>query len=339
MYQLIERHRSLSIIGLCKNAGKTTALNRIVRDSARFDVRLALTSIGRDGEDTDLATGTKKPGIYVPEGTIIATASGLLPHCDITREILCTTGIPTPLGEVVVLRALSDGSVQLAGPSIVEQLAGLKEVLYGFSADKIIIDGAVGRKSLCSGELADAVLLCAGASCGSSVDAVVSEAVHLCEMLTLPELDHAWLREHADRQQPGKFLLLDGDAAAHGTDSAELERALRAAEEPRERIVFVRGALTDSVLRPLLTSRLKLEGVTFAARDASKIMLSPSVRRKLQIRGASLGVVFGVQLAAVCVNPFSAYGNHFDRERFLASMSERAPVPVFDAEDDGLDHL
>ena len=29
---LIERYRSLSIIGMCKNAGKTTVLNRIVEE-------------------------------------------------------------------------------------------------------------------------------------------------------------------------------------------------------------------------------------------------------------------------------------------------------------------
>lgn len=83
---------------------------------------LGLTSIGRDGESTDVVTGTEKPGIFVREGTLIATARDMLRLGDVTTEILATTGIPTPLGEVVILRARSAGNVQLAGPSITRQL-------------------------------------------------------------------------------------------------------------------------------------------------------------------------------------------------------------------------
>lgn len=69
-----------------------------------------------------MVTGTEKPGIFVREGTLIATARDMLRLGDVTTEILATTGIPTPLGEVVILRARSAGNVQLAGPSITSQL-------------------------------------------------------------------------------------------------------------------------------------------------------------------------------------------------------------------------
>ena len=95
---LIRPYRSVSIIGMCKNAGKTTVLNQLIRELNGNGQTLALTSIGRDGEDKDLVTGTQKPGIYVARGTLIATASDLiLRHCDVTREILATTGISTRL--------------------------------------------------------------------------------------------------------------------------------------------------------------------------------------------------------------------------------------------------
>ena len=44
--------------------------------------------------------------VYVPAGTIVATTQGALGMCDTTREILHTTGIQTPAGEVIVFRAL-----------------------------------------------------------------------------------------------------------------------------------------------------------------------------------------------------------------------------------------
>ena len=100
--------KTMSIVGMCKNAGKTTVLNWILQNTGRERV-LGLTSIGRDGESTDVVTGTEKPSIFVPEGTLIATAKDMLRLGDVTKEIMATTGIPTPLGEVVVMRARSDG--------------------------------------------------------------------------------------------------------------------------------------------------------------------------------------------------------------------------------------
>lgn len=127
---LIEPYRSLSIIGMCKNAGKTTVLNRILSEMQETGKTLGLTSIGRDGESVDVVTQTHKPGIYVREGTLIATAVEMLKYCDISREIVETTGFPTPLGEVVLVRARSDGNVQLAGPSITAQLAKLAGTFF-----------------------------------------------------------------------------------------------------------------------------------------------------------------------------------------------------------------
>ena len=142
LYELIKPYSSVSLIGMCKNAGKTTVLNRLIKDCRRMDESIALTSIGRDGERSDLVTNTKTPEINVYDGTIIATAEKLLfaggnlsdsgydalkngKNSGISREILDTTGMPTPMGEVIILRACSDGFIQLAGPSMTAQLARL----------------------------------------------------------------------------------------------------------------------------------------------------------------------------------------------------------------------
>ena len=46
-------------------------LNWLLAHTGRRQV-LGLTSIGRDGESTDVVTGTEKPSIFVPAGTLIA---------------------------------------------------------------------------------------------------------------------------------------------------------------------------------------------------------------------------------------------------------------------------
>ena len=129
LVQQIQQVKSMSIVGMCKNAGKTTMLNWLLAHTGRRQV-LGLTSIGRDGESTDVVTGTEKPSIFVPAGTLIATAKDMLRLGDVTREILMTTGIPTPLGEVIIMRARSDGYVQLAGPSITAQLKEVSKTFF-----------------------------------------------------------------------------------------------------------------------------------------------------------------------------------------------------------------
>ena len=84
--EYIQGVRSLSIIGMCKNAGKTTVLNKLIAELNESRVRLGLTSIGRDGESTDLVTRTAKPGIYVYEGTLVATAVDMFRLSDIPPD-------------------------------------------------------------------------------------------------------------------------------------------------------------------------------------------------------------------------------------------------------------
>ena len=174
--------KTMSIVGMCKNAGKTTMLNWLLT-GGHLRGTLGLTSIGRDGESTDVVTGTEKPGIFVKEGTMIATAKDMLRLGDVTKEILMTTGIPTPLGEVVILRARSAGYVQLAGPSITTQLKDVSRYFFDLGADRSVIDGALGRKSLGARAVAEGVILCTGASYHMSMDKVIADTAHIAALL------------------------------------------------------------------------------------------------------------------------------------------------------------
>jgi len=248
--------------------------------------------------------------------------------CDVTREILETTGISTPLGEVVVSRALSDGFVQLAGPSIVAQLVGLEKLFRQHGADRVIIDGAVGRKSLCSRSLTEATVLCTGASFSRSMDEVVAETAHVCGLLMTEELGNAICE--IVYENPGNKYVLLGKEKQTFSDGADLTTALKQALEPR--LLYVEGAVTDSMLDPLIRAKLP-EGLTIATRDASRLLISSGCLKRLELQKGRLGVLEGIHLAAVTINPFSAYGDHFDETVFLRRMSAAVEVPVVNVED------
>lgn len=331
LYEAVKKYKTISIIGICKNAGKTTALNSILRGCRGEGGVVALTSIGRDGEAVDVVTGTEKPGIYIEEGTLVATAAGLLRAADFTKEILETTGVSTPLGEVVLVRALSDGAVELAGPSAVEQLIALSALFRRHGAKRIIIDGAVGRRTLCTRRLAEATVLCTGASCGRDMDRVVEETGYVCRLLGLPRFEDTALLKKADAHTIGGLVLLCG-AGVVLKGAEELLRALRKADEGGRKAVYVGGALSDGLLAPLLASGLSGK-LDFIVRDASRILLTKRNYDRLAARGWAVWVEQPIRLAAVTVNPFSAYGYHFDKDAFLDRVSRVTAVPVINVEE------
>ncbi|MBQ9392445.1 MAG: hypothetical protein IJU18_00445 [Oscillospiraceae bacterium] len=304
LLQQLRAVRTLSLVGMCKNAGKTTVLNWLLHHAGRGRV-LGLTSIGRDGESTDVVTGTEKPGIFVPEGTLIATARDMLRLGDVTMEVLETTGIPTPLGEVVVVRARSDGYVQLAGPSITAQLHALSDLFFELGAEQVIIDGALGRKSLGARSVAEGIVLATGASYHMSMEQVVADTAAFYRIMNLPKAET--LPEETDEP---------------------LAQVLK-----KRREALVTGALTDAAVVPLLRSGV-LTGARLVVKDPSKVLLSADVLDKMASRGVRLETVESARTLCVTVNPVSAYGWKFDKTAFLNAMRSAVDAPVVNVKED-----
>lgn len=304
LIQQLQSVRSMSIVGMCKNAGKTTMLNWLLAHSGRGRV-LGLTSIGRDGESTDVVTGTEKPSIFVPAGTLIATAKDMLWLGDVTKEILVSTGIPTPLGEVIIMRARSDGYVQLAGPSITTQLKSVSQTFFDLGAEQSIIDGALGRKSLGARQVAEGIVLCTGASYHMRMEKVIADTVSIYRIMNLPKAQTV-------------------PAAPEGT----LEQCLKEQGE-----ALVTGALTDSMVLPLLRAGVLRKNRLVVA-DPSKVLLSPDTLDKMQLREVRLETAEAARTLCITVNPVSAYGWKFDKDEFRTRLQEAVDVPVINVKEE-----
>lgn len=309
LFDLVAPYTTLCLAGMCKNAGKTTALNALIQGAGARGVSLALTSIGRDGEREDLITGTNKPPIYLTGGTLFATARGLLPKCDVTGEILDLTGIYTPLGEVAILRALSDGFVELAGPSMTEQIVSLTAKLKGFGAEKVLIDGALFRRSLCAPEAAEGVILSTGASYGPDMERTAADTAFVAQLLTLP-VSGPWPDMAGRRFARGEALF------------DELAEALAGPGD----ILYATGAFTDAMAATLL--RRKALPKQIAVEDGTRLLLSRENYEKLRARGVAFLVRRQNALVAVTVNPFSACGAPYDPAAFQRLVARKVDVPV-----------
>jgi uncharacterized NAD-dependent epimerase/dehydratase family protein len=89
--ELSQKYKTISIVGMAKNAGKTTALNYLIEEAMDEGIVLGITSTGRDGESTDLVTGTEKPRVFLDADTIVSVPTQLYDLAEAGLEILKIT--------------------------------------------------------------------------------------------------------------------------------------------------------------------------------------------------------------------------------------------------------
>lgn len=335
----LDRLSSLAIIGTGKNAGKTTLLNHILEACAQADFKrtLALTSIGRDGEDLDLVTGGAKPGIYLREGQLIATARASIGRADSVLEILALTGIQTATGEIVIARTRSGGFLELAGPSVAADIRRCEAYFRAEAPDcLLIVDGALSRRSPAGGGLTKAAVLVAGLANAGSPAELAEKTARLVDLLTLKTFDGTLRQESLEalRDRPqARALILDGGGGlrrildfpslvGRGADIAQVLL-------PQDRLLLLRGAVTSSLVEELMKSEYFAD-MGLAAEDGTRFFLDDGDLSKLQGRAVSLYVLHELSLPAVFVNPARRDGSLADSSQLLAAIRARVDRPVAD---------
>ena len=326
IYDLIKNEERISFIGMCKNAGKTTVLNEVIKRSHENNESVILTSIGRDGEELDLVTNTKKPEIYIYKDDYIATARDLIKYCDITKEIVESTGIYTPLGEIIIIKAISDGFVQIAGPSIATQMSILCENFKRYSKSRILIDGALERKSIATEKVSNVAILSSGASYSLDMEKTIRDTIYTTMLFSLPKFHLDLPKDFSRDTYRDKYYIIEENTIKQSYKKIDL-REIWARESDMENI-FVNGALSDAMINLLLLSNAKLEGKQLVFLDGSRILIKYDNFEKLKRRGLIFSCIDTINILAITINPFSAYGNHYDSEEFLEKMQEMTELPV-----------
>ena len=108
-------YRSLSIVGLEKNTGKTVCLNYILRRLHEIGVSTAVTSIGVDGEQVDSVYATAKPEIVLYEGMQFITSQRHYMQRRLVSKIIHVDERRTALGQLVTAEVLCQGKALLSG--------------------------------------------------------------------------------------------------------------------------------------------------------------------------------------------------------------------------------
>lgn len=320
--------KSLSIIGMQKNAGKTTCLNSILQDNTNLTI--GLTSIGRDGEKEDSVYKVSKPSIFVEKGTLVATTDDCLENSTAEFAVLHKTNINTPLGFVYIVEITTAGYIDLAGPSFNTQINEVYE--YMKDVDLFIVDGAFSRKQMASNEELEATILVTGASYSKDVDEVVRETIVTYELLNLPKSNvEATYFEHA--------VTILGDE----TKVLNLDTSLGSAEEIVKEItkdthtLVLGGALTHDLVEALKLERHRIMDITIALKDGTKAFVDYKHYQILKKMNIKLEVLHDINLIYLVYNPYSPLGYEFNDDEFRMKLEEHIDIPIINVLKKGRD--
>ncbi|NCB42558.1 MAG: hypothetical protein EOM59_08050 [Clostridia bacterium] len=333
------QYKTLSIVGMAKNSGKTTALNYLLEEAFDEGFLLGITSTGRDGETSDLVTGTDKPKVYLFTDTIVSVPIKLYELAETGLEILKRTEYRTALGNILICRVAESGYVQIAGPGSISEHKRLCEDMLNFGVDMIFIDGAIDRKSIASPQTSDAIILATGAVISRSLKVIVEETVHIVSLYGTDVVTDEKILAVLEKEDDGKIILIDDDynkrilSVKTGLGAGLL---LDQAIEEHTRFVYIPGAFTESMIAEV--NPKKLSTFTFLLPDPTRIFISAIKWQQLKKKGLKVKVLNNIKVAAVTVNPYSPSGYSFDHEELRSSIEEALKdIPVFDVRTGGLE--
>lgn len=321
--------KTISIVGLHKNVGKTTTLNLILQMS-RNRLKIGLTSIGLDGEVEDQLFHHKKPRIFIEKGTIFATAHQCVAKCDITEEILEVTDISSSLGKIVLIRAKSDGYIFLAGPSHTSEIKSVIKLMQQYNCDLILVDGAFSRRTLASPRITNATILAVGAAFSDSMVETISTTKFITQLLTLPKISSVEIESLCSKidkvgyisfsmENESKQVATTFDGLSYLVESLSLS----------PKYLVIKGVITDTILQKIMRSNPSKNIPSIITTDATKILISEENYHLFSQMGGNFFVLHPLHLLCITINPWSPSGYHYSEQKFLKTMQKAVDVPVF----------
>jgi len=325
----ILQFKSLSIVGLEKNTGKTVCLNYVLSQLKNSNKQIAITSIGIDGENKDQVTHTHKPEIEVYEGMLFVTPETLYKKRKLVAEILEVSSQNTALGKLITARAKTEGKVIVSGPTTNKSLTAFIKKMQFFGADLTIIDGALSRKSIGSPAVTEAMILTTGASLSSSLSQLVFKTTYTYNLINI---------ETVQKELATKLLDVETGVWSISDENKLIDLEINSVlliDKLKEKLftfgtrIFVSGAVTDSFFEFLKNQHQIIE-IEIIVRDFTKIFVSPEVYYSFLKKGGKIKVVQKTKLIAVCVNPISPDGYNLNSEELIKALEQKIAVPIYD---------
>jgi len=314
--------RTLSVMGMTKNTGKTVALNHVLAQAAAAGVRVDVTSIGRDGEAFDQVFQVPKPPVQVWPGSLVATARDTLLRAKAPTRWVADTVIPSPMGEIVLVQVLEQGEMEIAGASRACDQRVVITRLQQAGAALVLLDGALGRSQHASPAITDGVILATGAALGGGMHDVLRKTRDRLAILGIAQAD-AHTRQLTQPvfeqggvgiwDQQGNNLLMANISTLNSAP------ALMQHAQVDMKTIALSGAVGRRLWRALQSLAQLHPDLTVVVNDGTKLFVNQTELSALQQKGVQVQAYQAIRLVGITLNPFSPFGGSFDATEFLAA--------------------
>ena len=321
------KYKSCSIVGLEKNTGKTECFNYVLQRLPLDKKRIAVSSIGIDGETTDQVTKTAKPEIFLREGVYFGTSEKHYLMKRLSAELLEISNENTSLGNIIIGRALTPGKILLSGPSSTNGLRRWMDEMKKYDIDLTIIDGALSRMSLASPTVSESMILATGAAYSANINTLVQKTAFVVQMINL-DLTSADNYNAFNNITAGVWAIDEDDVLHDLKVASSLSININTDGLKKCKTLFVSGALTDNFINHIRQNKLFNE-TEIVVRDFTKIFLTPMTYNSFVNAKRKITVLQKSKLIAVCVNPTSPNGIVLDSEKLCNILSEAIKLPVY----------
>lgn len=318
------KYKTISIVGMAKNTGKTVVLNHLIHEAIEKNITLGIISIGRDGESTDIVTEGKKPKVFVESGTIIATTTEILPLGDAIVEIIHITDYRTPLGKILIGKIKDSGYIQIAGPQTVNEIKEVSDLMLNLGADLVLIDGAIDRRSAAAPSITNATILSTGAVLSRDMNKVIEKTLHIVNLFNLPSVDDPIEKDIIKKIiDSGQIALIDKN---YNISPINIKTALNSGHiigghiKEDSKFVVIPTALVKNTIEDIIKSTEKYKNIDIVVTDGTKIFIEPRDWLGFKKYGIRVKVLNPINLIAITLNPYAPQGYYFDPKEFLNKM-------------------
>jgi len=335
--------KTVGFIGTAKNTGKTTTALHVFQLGYAAGLKIALTSIGFDGENLDNVTGLPKPRYYVEKGTILATAQRCLNLGTAAYRRIVSTPVQTILGQVEIVEVSAPGYVVLAGPNRKIDLISVLEQIAALGVDLAMVDGALNRMAPVI--IADGLVISSGAAYDERIPVLVKHTASIAGLFVYPQI-------HIEGETPSRITIRQDSrmkaelALGSLLDQGMLDALLKQLSGVACGQVIIPGACIPQLFEQLLKHiPASLEGLQFVFSNPLNLIVSGNSAlwqqnlTDLTARGAAAGYLETIPLHFMTVNPFfprylqktSAYvADYVDKVELLEAARSQISFPVFD---------
>ncbi|MCL1827058.1 MAG: hypothetical protein FWG20_03355 [Candidatus Cloacimonetes bacterium] len=295
---------NIAIVGLSKNAGKTTFLNWFLKQVKI--PKIAVTTTGRDGEDIDLVTGYKKPKVFLPSNVLFTTFDSVLDQNATRLKALQKLPFRVIGRHIWLCETMADIQTEIIGPVTRREQEDLGLMFRQNGCEMILIDGSIDRKSIClSGSISD-IALVIGASAGNLTQ----------------------IKEQAEKLQLyTRFIQIDtADSEYVSTDFGVTtirsvfgnESAINDLFNQKPEWIYFPGAITDQSWEKCRNSFYHTPSKIIVNHPINLNIKPSEIKRFLNNKPLYTRSHFPLKIVAV--NSFSPNNEHIDREVLLSTV-------------------